>query len=116
MKAFDVPLLVKQGKGRAYCFLFSRQGRAEERFSRKRVTVMVERRFVVLRFVEPLPYSNPRLVAQGKYAEAGPLYDRSQAMREKVFGPKHPQVAASLNIRALLMNNQVTIQETFVVS
>ncbi|CAN0282323.1 unnamed protein product, partial [Scytosiphon promiscuus] len=29
---------------------------------------------------------------QGKYAEAEPLYERSQATREKVLGPEHPDV------------------------
>ncbi|CAN0448690.1 unnamed protein product, partial [Laminaria digitata] len=37
---------------------------------------------------------------QGKYAEAKPLYERSQAIREKVLGPEHPEVAQSLNNRA----------------
>ncbi|CAN0599470.1 unnamed protein product, partial [Laminaria digitata] len=29
-----------------------------------------------------------------------PLYERSQAIREKVLGPEHPEVAQSLNNRA----------------
>ncbi|CAN0373132.1 unnamed protein product, partial [Laminaria digitata] len=40
------------------------------------------------------------LAVQGKYAEAKPLYERSQAIREKVLGPEHPEVAQSLNNRA----------------
>ncbi|CAN0390435.1 unnamed protein product, partial [Laminaria digitata] len=30
---------------------------------------------------------------QGKYEEAGPLYERSLAIREKALGPDHPDVA-----------------------
>ncbi|CAM9733325.1 unnamed protein product [Scytosiphon promiscuus] len=43
---------------------------------------------------------------QGKYEEAEPLYERSQAIREKVLGPEHPDVAESLNNRALLLDEQ----------
>ncbi|CAN0512516.1 unnamed protein product, partial [Laminaria digitata] len=39
------------------------------------------------------------LALQGKYAEANPLYERSQAIREKILGPEHPEVAQSLNNR-----------------
>ena len=35
--------------------------------------------------------------AQGRYAEAEPLYKRSLAIREKALGPDHPDVAQSLN-------------------
>ena len=34
--------------------------------------------------------------AQGKYAEAEPLYKSSLAIREKALGPEHPNVAKSL--------------------
>ncbi|MDA2916307.1 tetratricopeptide repeat protein, partial [Nitrospinae bacterium AH_259_B05_G02_I21] len=34
--------------------------------------------------------------AQGKYAEAKPLYKRALAIREKVLGPDHPDVAEAL--------------------
>ncbi len=34
--------------------------------------------------------------AQGRYAEAEPLYQRSLAIREKTLGRDHPSVAASL--------------------
>lgn len=44
---------------------------------------------------------------QGKYAEAGPLYERSQAIREKALGPEHPNVAAVLNAQASLLQIQV---------
>ena len=44
--------------------------------------------------------------AQGKYAEAEPLYQRSLAIREKVLGAEHPQVATGLNNLALLYDNQ----------
>ncbi len=40
--------------------------------------------------------------AQGRYAEAGPLYERSLAIREKNRGPDHPNVATVLNNLAAL--------------
>ena len=40
--------------------------------------------------------------AQGKYAEAEPLYERSLAMTEKTLGPEHPEVAQILNNLASL--------------
>ena len=46
-------------------------------------------------------------VFQGKYDEVEPLYERSQAIREKVLGPEHPDVAQSLNNRAALLQAQV---------
>ncbi|CAN0398781.1 unnamed protein product, partial [Laminaria digitata] len=46
-------------------------------------------------------------VAQGNYAEAGPLYKRSLAIREKALGPEHPDVAMSLNNLAELFRAQV---------
>ncbi|CAN0557844.1 unnamed protein product, partial [Ectocarpus sp. 12 AP-2014] len=45
-------------------------------------------------------------VLQGKYEEAEPLYEQSQAIREKVLGPEHPDVAQSLNNRAVLLESQ----------
>ena len=50
--------------------------------------------------------------------EAGPLYDRSLAIREKALGPDHPDVATTLNNRAALLQDQVgamTIRRTFLV-
>src|SRR5262249_3191631 len=44
--------------------------------------------------------------AQGRTAEAEPLYKRSLAIREKVLGPEHPEVAQSLNNLALLYLDQ----------
>ena len=44
--------------------------------------------------------------AQGNYAEAEPFYRRSLAIREKVLGPEHPDVAQSLNNLALLYHDQ----------
>ena len=35
--------------------------------------------------------------ARGQYAEAAPLLARALAIREKVLGPNHPDVAQSLN-------------------
>ncbi|CAM9716699.1 unnamed protein product [Ectocarpus sp. 4 AP-2014] len=46
------------------------------------------------------------LVSQGKYAEAEALNERSQAMRENVLGPEHPDVAISLNNRARMLASQ----------
>ena len=40
--------------------------------------------------------------AQGRYAEAEPLYKRALAIGEKTLGPEHPEVATSLkNLRLL---------------
>lgn len=44
---------------------------------------------------------------QGKHSDAEPLYERSQAIRENVLGPEHPEVATSLNNRANLLAKQV---------
>ena len=44
---------------------------------------------------------------QGAYAEADPLYARSLAIREKVLGLEHPDVASSLSNRAELLKCQV---------
>jgi tetratricopeptide (TPR) repeat protein len=44
--------------------------------------------------------------AQGKYAEAEPLYKRTLAIREMALGPEHPQTALSFNNLALLYFNQ----------
>ncbi len=41
--------------------------------------------------------------AQGKDAEAEPLYQRSLAIREKALGPEHPDVATSLENYAALL-------------
>ncbi|CAM9461600.1 unnamed protein product, partial [Ectocarpus fasciculatus] len=43
---------------------------------------------------------------QGKYEEAEPLYVRSLAIREKVGGPDHPDVATSINSWAGLLRAQ----------
>lgn len=56
-----------------------------------------------------LPYNTPPIGIQGKYAEAEPLYERSQAIREKVLGLEHPDVAQSLNDRAGLFADQVSV-------
>ena len=41
--------------------------------------------------------------AQGKYAEAEPLYQRALAILEKALGPEHPNVATSLDNYAALL-------------
>lgn len=47
--------------------------------------------------VRLLIFSNPRPVAQGKFAEAEPLCKRSLAIQEMALGPEHPALAALLN-------------------
>ena len=44
--------------------------------------------------------------AQGRYAEAEPLYKRALAIREKALGPDHPDVGTSLNNLAGLYRAQ----------
>jgi tetratricopeptide (TPR) repeat protein len=44
--------------------------------------------------------------AQGRYAEAEPLYERSLAIREQQLGANHPDVATSLNNLAALYDSQ----------
>ena len=53
------------------------------------------------------------LLYQGKYDEAGQLYERSLAIREKAYGPDHPAVASALNNRAGLLKNQVRAKRWF---
>ncbi len=43
---------------------------------------------------------------QGRYADAEPFYKRSLAIKEKVLGPEHPNVATGLNNLALLYDDQ----------
>ncbi len=43
--------------------------------------------------------------AQGRYAEAEPLYQRALAIKEKALGPEHPSVATSLENYAALLRN-----------
>ena len=43
---------------------------------------------------------------EGRYADTEPLYKRSLAIREKVLGPDHPDVAQSLNNLADLYSAQ----------
>ena len=59
------------------------------------------------RFGGPLPYTNP-LLSQGKYAEADPLYKRTQEIWEKSLGRDHLNVATILNNRARLLESQVS--------
>ena len=44
--------------------------------------------------------------AQGRYAEAEPLYKRALAISEKALGPDHPDVGSSLNNLAMLYESQ----------
>ena len=47
------------------------------------------------------------LANQGKYDDAEPLYKRALTIREEVLGPRHPDVAPSLNNLATLLASQV---------
>ena len=49
----------------------------------------------------------PLLANQGKYDDAEPLFKRALAIREETFGPRHPDVASSLNNLARVLNLQV---------
>lgn len=49
----------------------------------------------------------PSGTLQGKDEEAKPLYVRSLAIYEKVYGPDHPDVATCLNNLAMLVEQQV---------
>ena len=44
--------------------------------------------------------------AQGRYADAEPLYKRALAMREAALGPDHPDVARALSNLGLLYKKQ----------
>ncbi|HEY4404889.1 MAG TPA: tetratricopeptide repeat protein [Xanthobacteraceae bacterium] len=47
-----------------------------------------------------------RHCALAAYAQARPLYERALALKEKAFGPDHPETALSLNNLALLLQDQ----------
>ncbi len=49
--------------------------------------------------------------AQGRYAEAEPLYQRSLAIWEKALGPEHPDVATSLENYAALLRETARANE-----
>lgn len=50
------------------------------------------------------------LVSQGNYEEAEEMYRRSLAIREKVLGADHPDVAEGLNNLAVLLERVVRIE------
>lgn len=50
---------------------------------------------------------------QGKYAEAEPLYEKCQVIQEKALGPEHPELAATLNNRAGVLEAQVRADRGF---
>ena len=58
-------------------------------------------------FTESCGIDTLSALMQGKYKQAEPLYERSQAIREKALGPDHPHVAAVLSNRASLLRKQV---------
>ena len=47
------------------------------------------------------------LANQGKYDDAEPLYKRALTIQEEELGPRHPDVASSLNNLASLLKSQV---------
>ena len=51
------------------------------------------------------------LFERARYVEAGPLFQRSLTIREKVLGPEHPDVATSLNNLAALYRAQGKYEE-----
>ena len=55
-----------------------------------------------------LDYHDCFVANQGKYDDAEPLYKRALAIREETLGPRHPDVAGSLNSLAGLLVSQVT--------
>ena len=65
----------------------------------------------MLRVVEPYADAAKCLctrvfAAQGKNDEAEPLYKEALAIRKKVYGDEHPDVAGSLNNLAWLLRDQ----------
>ncbi|CAN0536381.1 unnamed protein product [Ectocarpus sp. 12 AP-2014] len=55
--------------------------------------------------------SHVSLPLQGKYAEVYPLYVRATDILETAFDPDHPQVASSLNNRAVVLADQGKLAE-----
>ena len=49
--------------------------------------------------------------AQGRLAEAEPLWQRALAIRERALGPDHPDTAQSLNNLAVLYRDQGRLAE-----
>ena len=47
------------------------------------------------------------MLSQGKCDKAEPLYERCQAIQEKVLGLEHPSLATTLHNRATLFVQQV---------
>jgi tetratricopeptide (TPR) repeat protein len=49
--------------------------------------------------------------SQGQYAQAEPLYKRSLAIREKLLGTNHPDIAENLKNMAALYRKTGRVQE-----
>ena len=92
-------------------------GTALRAYQERRFTEAEEQLKAALKEAEKFEPSDSRLAeslnalaglysAQGKYAEAEPLYKRSLAITEKALGPEYPDVATSLNNLALLYSAQ----------
>lgn len=56
------------------------------------------------------PFHCYTLPFQGMYAKAEPLYERCQAIQEKILGSEHERVASTINERASLLEAQVTVE------
>lgn len=65
-------------------------------------------RFRLLLFWRPNRSPNC-FVPQGNYADAKPLYERSLAIDEQVYGRSHPEVATVLDNIAELLMEQVMV-------
>lgn len=55
-------------------------------------------------------------VMQERYVEAAPLYEESHAIRVKVLGPGHPDVAGSLSQWASVLSQQVMLPRMLSIS
>ena len=63
--------------------------------------------------LSPVTDENSLLATQCKNADAARLYERCQAIQEKVLAPEHPDLAATLHDRAGLLRTQVGIEGWF---
>jgi tetratricopeptide (TPR) repeat protein len=75
------------------------EGRYGIRVAELRVATEDDR---VLYEAEKLNTESRGLIRAGKYDEARPLAERALAIRERVLGPEHPDVDASLNVLAAI--------------
>eukprot|EP00752_Nemacystus_decipiens_P014194 g12623.t1 len=76
------------------------------RYTGLRLVVTTRVRDVVGEEPSPAAHEHPLATPQGKYSEAGPLYERCQAVEERALGPEHPHLAITLLSRADLLQSQ----------